>query len=92
MPYYSLFTRQNVSSGKFFVVAVFCYGCCSFAPWWDVWICAAGGISGDWARSAVAFEGGGIDIVQPFAEMSRADDFYGTAAGKKRHDEVVGYT
>lgn len=70
---------------------VFCYGCCSFAPGWDAWICAAGGSSGDWARSAVAFEGGGIDIVQSFAEMCRADDLYGTAAGKKRHDEVVGY-
>ena len=46
-----------------------------------------GGCSG----SAVAFEGGGIDIVQSFAEMCRADDLYGTAAGKKRHDEVVGY-
>ena len=42
-------------------------------------------------RSAVVFEGGGIDIVQSFAEMCRADDLYGTAAGKKRHDEVVGY-
>ena len=80
-----------MSSGKFFVVAVFGYGCRSFASGWDARTCAAGGISGDWGRSAVAFEGGGIDIVQPFAEMSRADDFYGTAACKKRHDEVVGY-
>ena len=41
--------------------------------------------------SAVAVEGGGIDIVQPLAEMCWADDLYGTAAGQKRHDEVVGY-
>ena len=41
--------------------------------------------------SAVAVEGGGIDIVQPLAEMCRADDLYGTAASQKRHDEVVGY-
>ena len=45
----------------------------------------------DGACSAVAVEGGGIDIVQPLAEMGRADDLYGTAAGQKRHDEVVGY-
>lgn len=45
----------------------------------------------DGAGSAVALKGGGIDIVQSLAEMGRTDDLYGTAAGQKRHDEVVGY-
>lgn len=80
-----------MSSGKFFVVAVFGYGCRSFASGWDARTCAAGGISGDWGRSAVALKGSCIDIVEPLAEMHRADDLYRTAAGKKSHNEVVCY-
>ena len=45
----------------------------------------------DGGCSAVALKGSCIDIVEPLAEMHRADDLYRTAAGKKSHNEVVCY-